>query len=192
MRNPLTPPYQEAKLKFGFRPDENISHAWYHFKDYNFTIMAPNKCGSASIRQFIWMNEIEDRIDINQIIGEACVVVRDPVSRFCSLWRSKCSDKTNLTDKRIYGFTPEELMSHIEAGHKDEHWTSQTELIGNLDPTLIPLEHLNEWWFDRGYGKLGNFNVTEGSVDINPKRIIDFYWEDMELYAKAVLDFQHH
>ncbi|GAG88711.1 unnamed protein product, partial [marine sediment metagenome] len=56
-----------------------------------------------------------------------------------------------------------------------------------LLPTIIPLERLNDWWEDRGYGTLNQSNMTSGSVDINPKKIVDYYWKDMELYTRACL-----
>jgi hypothetical protein len=200
MREPLTPDqYDEAKIAFGFKSSDTISHAWFYFRDYGFTLMTPTKCGSATMRQFIWMNELEDRIDVlkqHQVdstkCGRAYVVVRHPIERFKSLWRSKCVRRDNLKDKRVYGFTPEELMSHIEDGAKDVHWTKQVDTIGKLDVTLIPLAMLGFWWKQSGLGQLQRFNTTEGEVEIDQslkKRILTWYAEDVILHNKAECDF---
>jgi len=196
MRNQLTPDiYDYAKLKFGFKRHDKISETWYYFRDYGFTFMAPTKCGSASIRQFIWMNEIEDRMTVqrrDQVRGTAYVAARHPIDRFCSLWRSKCRDKRNLKDKRVYGFTPERLMSHIEEGNKDLHWTPQVTLLGEVEATIIPLAMLGYWWKQSGIGELGKFNTSEGAVDIDDslkERILTFYADDVILHNKAESDF---
>ncbi len=194
MRDPITPDiHDEAKRKFGFADNQNITHIWYYFKDYEFIVMAPPKCGSSSIRQFIWMNEIEDRIIVlkhHQVFGdEIYAIIRDPISRFCSLWRSKCRDEEIIRDKRIHGMSLSELMTHIEGGAKDAHWTQQSKIIGNLNPVLIRLEHLNEWWSANMHGELGTFNSTEGNTEISNElksRILTFYADDLELYQKAL------
>jgi hypothetical protein len=196
MRDPIIPDvYNEVKHKLGFAPNQSITHVWYYFKDHKFTIVAPAKCGSSSIMQFIWMNEIEDSVLVlkqHQVVGETYTIIRDPIDRFCSLWRSKCRDKKNIRDKRIYGMSPSELMTHIESGAKDAHWTQQNRIIGKLDPVLIPLEMLGWWWKQSGLGELGKYNATEGEVDISDKlkaRILRFYANDLELYHKAQCDF---
>ncbi len=182
-------PY-EARTKHGaFR-----GYGWFCVPQWNLTIAAPPKGGSSALKQFMWMNEIPcSYIPHHQVRGPTFFVVRDPLSRFVSLWRSKCRDKAPIWNEQIYGMTPTELMDHIESGEKDVHWTPQVELIGKLNPTCIPLEQLTSWWVDRGYGKLMKFNVTDGEVDIDGdllERIMGFYAADMTLYATAILHYQ--
>ncbi len=183
----LRSPYKSGKTQAG----EFRGYGWFHVPRWNITIAAPPKGGSSSLKQFMWINEIEcSYIPHNQVKGISFFVIRDPVSRFCSLWRSKCRDHGNIRHKHIlYGMSPSELMDYIKSDAKDVHWTPQVKLIGTLAPILIPLEQLNSWWSESGYGKLQAFNTTEGSVDIDPKRIVDFYAKDMELYTNAVLNY---
>lgn len=183
MREPLTLETRDlAKHKLG-------GQWWYYFPQWKFSILAPPKCGSSSIKQFIYMNEIDVlSLRQHQVRGEAYVVVRDPVSRFCSLWRDKCRDGSPIREP-IAGMSATELMDYIESGVPNVHWTHQHKMYGNLKPTFIPLEHLNDWWSQ--YGTLGIYNATDDEIpDINPKRIVDYYAKDMSLYTKAVLDYQ--
>jgi len=164
---------------------------WFYFRDQKISLLTPAKCGTSSVKQFIWMNELEEkiiRIEQHQATGELYATTREPVSRFRSLWRSKCRDQTNINDKRVYGMSPNELMTHIENGAKDLHWTPQLRLLGKLGPTLIPLDMLSSWWQNHGLGELGRFNATKGDVEIDDKlktRILTFYACDVELYNRA-------
>ena len=186
-KEPLT--YNDHnKVKF------SLGHRWYYFDDWGFTIMAPPKCGSTAIKQFIYMHELGDSVKFLkqfEVQGKAYVVVRNPFHRFTSLWKSKCRDKAPLRNKRVHGMTPEELMDYIEDGAKDVHFTPQITLLGNINATLIPLESLNWWWHQSGFGSLGKFNVTEGEAEIGDElkqRVITFYADDLELYHKAQCD----
>lgn len=187
MREPLTLETRDkAEHKLG-------GQWWYYFPEWKFTILAPPKCGSTAIKQFIYMNE-KDVMSLrqHQVIGKVVFVVRDPLSRFCSLWRNKCRDGAKIGDRwPIKGMTPTELMNYIESGERNVHWTPQYKMFGKLKPEFVPLEYLDDWWSDNGYGTLGRFNVTEKDdvVDINPKRVIDYYSKDMELYTKTILDY---
>lgn len=165
-------------------------YGWFHIPAWNITIAAPPKGGSSSLKQFMWMNEIDcSYIPQHQVRGPCFFVVRDPISRFCSLWRSKCRDRKDIANDVVHGMSPSQLLHHIESGARDVHWTPQYKLIGNLRPTLIPLEKLNEWWTEQGYGELKTFNVTQGDVDINPKKIADYYWRDMFLYTQSIMTY---
>jgi hypothetical protein len=191
MREPLTLETRDnAKHKLG-------GQWWYYFPKWKFSILPPPKCGSTAIKQFIYMNCLDDEVlslRHHDVRGKPHFVIRDPVSRFCSLWRNKCRDGAKIGDKwPIKGMTPNQLMDYIESGERNIHWTPQYKMMGNLNPVLIPLENLNEWWSSNGYGELGVFNVTtkDDIVDINPKRVVDYYAKDMELYTKAILDYPH-
>jgi hypothetical protein len=157
--------------------------------------MAPPKCGSTAIKQFIWMNEVDNKVTLlqqYQVGGKIFVVVRRPLDRFGSLWRNKCRDQEDIRDTRVYGMSPEELMTHIESGARNIHWTPQTAMISNLDVTLIPLDLFSTWWGRRGYGELGKFHATDGEVDMDDSlkdRVLTFYADDVMLYDKAEREF---
>lgn len=187
----------KSPYKHGIIPEtgQYRGYGWFKIPAWDVTIAAPPKGGSSSLKQFMWMNEIEcSYVAHNEVDNyNLFFVVRNPVSRFYCLWRSKCRDRENIRHKEIHGMLPMELLNYIKSGKKDVHWTPQVDLIGNLKPTLIPLECLTQWWLNNGYGELGVFNKTTAEIselDINPKRIIDFYSKDMELYTKAVFDYQ--
>lgn len=173
------------------------TRVWFYFKEWKFTIMNPPKCGGSSIKQFIWMNELEDKIvhlmqnEAKKTPGENYVVIRNPLDRFASLWKNKCRDKDNIKDTEIYGMSPNQLMTHIENGHKDIHWTPQSAMIADANVKLIPLDMLGFWWRHNGLGELGVFNSTEGEVEIDNElktRILTFYADDVILHNKAECD----
>jgi len=167
-------------------------YGWFYIPQWNITIAAPPKGGSSSLKQFMANNEIECYyIPHNQVTGDVYFVVRNPLDRFASLWKSKCRDKANISNKQVHGMAPWELMSYIESGAKDVHWTPQTMLIGNLTPTLIPLDSFDLWWDHNGFGELGKFNATEGEVEISESlknKVLTFYAEDVILYARAEMN----
>jgi len=195
MREPIT--YEKFYLAKG---KMRLGHTWFHFKEWDFTIMLPPKCGSSSIKQFIWMNELEDKVDTirhYEVRGKVYVVVRNPFDRFVSLWKNKCRDRNPLRKhvRCIYGMTPEQLMEYIKAGNKDVHWTPQTTLISQIADVagvtvdLIPLENLNDWWAEQGYGELHVFNTSDGTVPMGEELYEDIcrhYAEDFVLYANAL------
>ena len=166
---------------------------WLKFHNWDFTIGVPHKNGSTTIKQFIWMNELEDEVTQlknHQVNGNVYFVVRHPFDRFYSLWKHKCQGEYTLhRNPEIDGMAPEQLMTHIERGVKNVHWTPQSLLLGNLDPELIPLEELSNWWSSNGYGELGQFNKTEKLDVIDDKlkeRLQNYYADDIVLYERAV------
>ena len=166
---------------------------WFIIPEWNITIAAPPKCGSSSLKQFFYMHEMNSvrMIEHNEVNRNSNVffVVRNPEDRFASLWKSKCRDNAPILDKRVYGMSPNELVKHIIDGNSDVHWTPQIKILGNIEAKLIPLEKLNEWWANRGYGDLGRFNKTEGDVELGAdilEWIKEHYAEDHALYKKAL------
>jgi len=165
---------------------------WFVVPDWNLTIAAPPKAGSSSLKLFFYESGMDNvkmvpRYQVNPT-SEIFFVVRNPLDRFISLWRGKCRDKDNIKDRRIYGMQPNQLMDHIEAGNRDVHWASQVTLLDGLNANLIRLENLDEWFNDRGYGKLSKFNATDGDIeldDVLTERILAHYSEDLALYSKA-------
>ena len=106
---------------------------WFYFQKENISIGLALKCGTASIKQFVWMNEAADNItsiEPREITGDAYFVVRHPLDRFCSLWKSKCRDNQSSAYKEtLADMSPVELMDHIEAGARDPHWTPQGKVL---------------------------------------------------------------
>ena len=193
MREPLTyKDYDKVKHRRGFY--------WFYFCDWDFYIMAPPKVASTTLKQFVWMHEIEESVHLlkqHQVpkTDNVYVIVRHPLDRFRSLWRSKCNDgypSDRTVKAQIFGKTPTELMDYIESGAPNVHSTPQHRMLGDHKPTLIPLEMLGYWWKQSGYGEIGKYNTTEGEVDIDDElreRILTFYADDVTLYHKAQCDF---
>ena len=199
---------QNVKLEMGVRR----AWGWYELPDWNITIGAPLKCGSTTIKHFIFINDVPFyHVTHSQVRGDVYFVVRHPVDRFMSLWRQKCRDdsqyiqwgapingepkigKPNYSRKTwdiLSNATPEELMDYIEAENSEPQWTPQTKILGKLDATCIPLENLSDWWTDRGYGDLesARINSTSGTEVLSDdltQRILTFYAKDVELYNKS-------
>ena len=195
MRPPLT--YDSPDHPRITNPGRRVhSYGWFYNRPRNFSFAAAAKCGTASIKQFIWMNEQEETfvaIQDHQVGGPTYFVVRHPLDRFCSLWRGKCRDKGRSRHRdTIKEMSPTELMDYVETGIKDVHWTPQVDLLNEHEADLIPLEMLGFWWKQSGLGSLGNFNTTDGDVEISDElkeRILTYYAEDLELYHKAQRDF---
>lgn len=194
MREPFT---YEQKDAMG--PTRFSGHVWFYFNEWDFVITAPPKCGSSSIKQYVWMHEIDDRVstplhsDVKKMHCDKFAVVRNPLDRFASLWKSKCRDKMPVRNNAVHGMSPRALMEHIASGGRDVHWTPQYKLSKGLDVKLIALPNLNSWWAANGYGELGVFNKTSGTMEMDEtirEWIRDFYAEDYELYTKALNSFE--
>lgn len=169
--------------------DRLRGYGWLHFPDWEFTIAAPPKGGSSSLKRFADTSDLEyNYIPHNQVSGKAYFVVRNPFDRFASLWKSKCRDKRAIADKKVHGMPPRALMLHIMEGNKDVHWTRQVDLIGGLDVELIALDNLNDWWKEKGYGELEVVNNTTGKMPTNEvihNWLCSHYAEDFILYSRA-------
>ena len=115
----MRPPYKDP----GYTP-RNVKGiwrgwGWFIVPDFGITIAAPPKCGSSSLKQFFYMNEMDDvrmvkRHEVNPD-GDIYFVVRNPFDRFRSLWKSKCKNNGNILDKSVYGMSMNRLMDHIVA-----------------------------------------------------------------------------
>lgn len=171
--------------------DQFQGWGWFYVPEWNLSIAAPPKAGSSSLKRFFTNNDIDCMYLKHSNVPESSdkfFVVRNPFDRFASLWRSKCRDKRNIKDKDVYGMSPRALVAHISSGKKDIHWTKQSDLIGNKEVTLIPLEKLNDWWRDNGYGELEVYNKTSGTMQTNQlihEWLCNHYAEDFMLYTKA-------
>lgn len=164
-------------------------YGWLYIPEWQFTIAAPPKGGSSSLKRFADNSDLEYKyIPHNKVRGKAYFVVRDPYDRFASLWKSKCRDKRAIAKNEVHGMSPKELMHYIIAGNKDVHWTKQVDLIGKLEVELISLDNLNDWWKEKGYGVLEVFNDTTGEMPVDEEVsnwIREHYAEDFALVSKA-------
>lgn len=183
-RNPYHPRIQKNEKFAGY--------GWFYVPSWNLSIGAPAKAGSSSLKHYMTVNDVECKYILqNQIPKRSDIyfVVRNPYQRFASLWKSKCRDKRAIADTDVHGLSPRALMAHISSGKKDVHWTPQADLIKGLENVnLIPLEKLNDWWADRGYGDLEVVNPTAGEMPMNETIhawLCNFYAEDFILYAKC-------
>ena len=167
---------------------------WFYVPSWNLSICAPPKAGSSSLKKFFSESDIEYNYLLQKEVprsSDICFVVRNPIDRFASLWKSKCRDKATIADQDVHGLSPRALMAHISSGKRDIHWTPQYKMLEGMDMdnvNLIPLEDLNDWWRDRGYGELSVFNKTSGKMQMNEAIfawLCDFYAEDFILYSKA-------
>jgi len=195
MRPPLT--YEEKNHpRFKNVMDRMHGNGWFYNHSHNFSLGAAPKCGTSSIKQFIWMHELEDSfvpIQHHQVVDPIYFVARHPFDRFCSVWKSKCRDAMPSRHREVISkMSPTELMDCIDTGTKDVHWAPQVDLLAQHKAKLIPLELFGFWWKQSSLGKLDKFNATEGEVEIDDDlkaRILVYYAEDVELYHKAQRDF---
>jgi hypothetical protein len=178
---------------------------WFVIPQWNITIGAAAKVGTCTLKDFMQGNSIEcDYVPHHKVTNNVHFIVRDPVSRFESLWRNKCRDghggtyneKTQYPIwRKLHHATPDELMDYIEAGNTDAHWMHQTKVLGGLDAKLIPLTMLDFWWKQSGLGDLlpyrANTTVKDDTVfsDELIQRVLTFYAEDVILHNKAERDF---
>ena len=182
--NPYYPRIQKNEKFAGY--------GWFYVPSWNLSIGAPAKAGSSSLKHHMTVSDVDCKYILQKQIpksSDVYFVVRDPYERFMSLWKSKCRDERAIADKDVHGLSPHALMAHISSGKRDVHWTPQANLIKGLqNVNLIPLENLNEWWSDRGYGELEIVNPTEGGMEIDETIrawLRDFYAEDFILYSQA-------
>lgn len=113
----------------------------------------------------------------------ALMAVRDPVSRFVSLWRNKCRDG-DAKLPFLSGLSPEQLIRLIESQPMGNvHWMRQVEHYRD-GVELVPYLEL----LDRiGIPKV-SCNTTQPKVDDPPMpvdRILSHYRQDAELASRA-------
>lgn len=176
-----------------------IGYGWFEFPDWNLVLGMPPKNGTSAVKEYVWQCDINcTYIERDKVTEkrETYFVVRNPVAKFKSLWRNKCLERTRGPVRykqwaALEGATPEKLMSVIEQGLREVHWTPQAELLGDIRATLMPLPEFSAWWTNRGYGDIESF-IPNKTVDDTVfddeliERIETFYADDVELYNNAV------
>ena len=150
----------------------------------------PFKNGCNSIRKALNGNQDAVRINwhyMKKNFPHMVFVVRHPVERFKSLWRSKCRDHESGPGVERLG--KEELFARIQAGPVDEHWQRQVELIAEFpDAELVRLEDMPAWWSENMGGDYPHEHITKPDDDFAPDlvaRVLEYYADDVRLYNGA-------
>jgi len=159
---------------------------WYVPED-NIMIGSSPKVATKTLQNVLRANGVRT-LDASEYDCPRYFVVRPPVARFKSLWKSKCRDEDHSGQPPlkmvIAGFSPEDLMDYIESEVVwDQHWARQSEILGDAEVTLIPLNRLSE--FDERFTV---YNSTSGDVELSNDiimRVIEYYKDDLMLYEKA-------
>ena len=164
--------------------------SWWTIPKWNMTICLPPRCGSSTVLHYL-VNEGIFALRPARASGRMIMVVRDPVSRFKSLWKSKCRDEEGLwiddeenrnVTHDIRGMTPEELITLIENDtDPDAHWAKLVDIEAGLSTHTVRLKDLSEFL---GIPREENMNVTEGVVKLDKKteaRVKAWYADDYEL-----------
>lgn len=181
---------------------------WTEFKLHDVCYGVLPKCGSTALHESIRRTYKLERSkgqhwpDDNPYVrrvaqpstSKARFVVRHPLDRFESLWRSKCRDgHGKVGGHDIRGLTPEQLFEYIQK-HDDPHWRAQAPYVTTLDkePTLVPLESFSsQFRLDTGIG-LWEMNPTivlptdQGCSLELLTDVLEHYSNDMILYDRAV------
>ena len=166
---------------------------WYAIPEWDIAIGAMQKCGTRSIlfsiiKHFLPETRYED---MPALLANGCPffekcddtdyskvgIVREPVARFASLWRSKFNDET-----------PEHLFGRVKRMQGDPHFARQTTMLMKAD-SLVRLENLSEWWGKNTPAKLHLKNSTEGGDEFITQslrvKILKFYATDRQLWERA-------
>ena len=122
---------------------------------------------------------------------KARFIVRHPLDRFESLWRSKCRDHHgSIGGHPIRDMSPDELFAYIQE-HDDPHWRSQAPYVMTLDaePTLVPVEYFaQQFRLDTGF-EAWHQNPTTGDCPMSIELmhdVLEHYANDVLVYERAV------
>ncbi len=168
--------------------------SWWYCPRWNIILGCAPKCGSTSLFKVLRDNNISVwNPEGHNWNAYAVWIVREPVSRFTSLWKDKCRDGDPLWDDGqdyvLLDMNPEQLMDFIETGPmKDSHWATQTSLCGRSVNEIVPLDKFTAWWNDRGFPEMSTQNESEGDILLSTElitRILDHYSKDVALYNAA-------
>lgn len=182
---------------------------WIHLKQFDVCYGVMPKNGSSSFYGALRRHyklprpvtkgvHIVNACDQLAYVAQPCTkkarfIVRHPLDRFESLWRSKCRDHHGtIGGHPVRDMSPQELFDYVRE-HDDPHWRHQYPYVTTLDrePTLVPLENFNEQFrLDTGIS-LWTMNPTEPSNDEGwtlqlMQEILDYYDKDLLVYERAV------
>lgn len=128
----------------------NEFECWWYIPDWDVAVCTPPRCGSSTMLAYF----AEAGIFVHRPFIEtprSIMIVRDPVSRFISLWKHKCRDGMGLTvgdddTSPIRGLNPRELIEFIETTDiVDPHWATLTELEGGHSTEIMHYSKINEF-----------------------------------------------
>jgi hypothetical protein len=162
-----------------------ITRNWHYLPDLNITIGVVPKCGTNSFRELFKDYRKYTALTAK---GRCVFVVRDPVDRFISLWKSKSRDQ-QTSRLGIVGMSIDELLDFIESEVQiDHHWLPQSVMEAGRATELVPFEDWPSWLEKEGFGTLPHKNKTVGDIELTPeqiRRVLLYYWKDELLYARA-------
>jgi hypothetical protein len=166
---------------------------WWRVEELDITVCTPPKNASSTLH-LDWADHGYTVYEPKEVV-DGIFLVRPPLERFMSLWRSKCRDGVNLTVgddiNPIKDFSCEDLISMIERGDKhDSHWAHQTEIEKGLATTLVPVGIIDQWYYKLTGRTPAPANQTEHrpSEHCTPevaKRVRKHYEDDTQLYNAA-------
>jgi hypothetical protein len=169
--------------------------SWWYVPQWNACFGCAPKCGSTSLFKAISEHNLESwNPQPHERESYSVWIVREPVSRFKSLWKHKCRDEDVLwlddEEPLLAGMSPVELMDYIEEHPTDDkHWSTQTSQCGSWVNELIPLEKLSKWWRAQGLPEMEVRGSTVGVIEISEEleaRVLEFYKKDVVLYQQAL------
>lgn len=174
--------FKQYGVTYGVMP-KNASSSFFEALRRHYQL--PRKKG------FEIVQDCTDLEKVAQPIGDAYFIVRHPLDRFESLWRSKCRDHHgSIGGHPVRDLTPEQLFDYIKT-HGDPHWRSQTPYAATLDkePTLVPIEHFAESLKATTGIEMWHQNPTNGVCEMSLElmdEVMDHYEQDVLLYERAV------
>lgn len=169
---------------------------WWNVPDWGFAVCLPPRCGSTTVTHYLFANEltcyrpiIENKItgNVQDDMVRRIMVVRDPVERFTSLWKSKCLNGEKLwVDDEVAvldNMSPDGLISFVEHDRSgDAHWATLTEIEAGYSTEIIHMKDMNEVL---GLTSIEHLNYTgNNKVTLDPKvekRVREFYKDDYAL-----------
>ena len=107
------------------------------------------------------------------------MAVREPLSRFGSLWRDKCYDRPPRVIDYVKGMSPDQLMDHIEDfPFGNGHWVPQWyyTLPGIK---LVKYDKLQEFL---GLPQTHANQSKKTEIDLPEERILSHYRKDLEMW----------
>lgn len=189
-------------------PNKRLWTPYVRLKQFNVTYGVPPKNGSSSFyealrrcyglprtKHFKMVQNnphLFEQVDFLDHPG--FFVVRHPIDRFESLWRSKCRDNHGTVGGHpIRGMNPYDLFAYIKQ-HDDPHWRPQIDMIklGEMpNITLVPLDEFThhfkahtglDLWYQNPTKELKSDYFDLGLLS----EVADYYADDVDLYEKAL------
>lgn len=163
---------------------------WLTDKHRHIAYGVPPKNGCNSIRKILNGHMEAVRIESRHMKNFKYIVfiVRHPVDRFLSLWRSKCRDCEG--DLAVDGMSQEELFTYIKTAIPDDHWHHQALLIRPYQDRaeVVRMENMPAWWARIIGTDYPHEHRTAPDDSISAElraKVCDHYRHDLELYNAA-------